>query len=335
MGKTFDALRRVDTQSNIPRERAPLAGEVAEKSQTAATNRGDNFETPTGVPFIEVGPHKVIEASPGLLDHPPVAPSRQRNLVLEDEVPLLTPLIEEAPQPRSTPVPHPLEVSFRPIVPSSQLNVPPARPQLAPELIAYHCPEHHASARFEALLDTLLSVVPSAKSAAFYFTSALFGVGTTTVLLNLALTAARRQLRVVVIDANDPRPGIAAKLDLDEQPGLHEVLSGEKALDEAIQESEQINLYALTNGARRTASGSRFMAVTMRSVLRDLRRKFDLVLVDGPRWNGHPEVIAAGVACDAVFVVMPESAAESPQMDQLVQMIPEQGARLGGCILAA
>jgi Mrp family chromosome partitioning ATPase len=73
----------------------------------------------------------------------------------------------------------------------------------------------------------------------------------------------------------------------------------------------------------------------MRSLVRDLRQRFDLLLVDGPRWDGRPEVVAAGAACDAVYVVMPETEAESPQLDHLFQVIPEQGARLAGCILTS
>jgi hypothetical protein len=71
----------------------------------------------------------------------------------------------------------------------------------------------------------------------------------------------------------------------------------------------------------------------MRSLLRHLREQFDLVLVDGPCWDGRPEVVALGCACDAVFLCLPESDQDTPETADLLQVIPEQGAALCGCVL--
>ncbi len=64
----------------------------------------------------------------------------------------------------------------------------------------------------------------------------------------------------------------------------------------------------------------------MRSVSAICGGSFDLVAVDGPRWDGRPDIVAIGVACDAVYVATPETEAEMPQVDQLIQVISEQGA---------
>jgi hypothetical protein len=40
------------------------------------------------------------------------------------------------------------------------------------------------------------------------------------------------------------------------------------------------------------------------------------------------------LACDAVYLVLPEKDAESPEADELLQALPAQGARLAGCVLA-
>ncbi len=72
----------------------------------------------------------------------------------------------------------------------------------------------------------------------------------------------------------------------------------------------------------------------MRSLLRRLRQQFDLVLVDGPRWDGQQDVVLLGTACDAVYLVVAEGEAESSQVGDLYVAIPAQGARLAGCILA-
>ncbi len=40
-------------------------------------------------------------------------------------------------------------------------------------------------------------------------------------------------------------------------------------------------------------------------------------------------------ACDSVLLVVPENEADTPQTDALLRLIPQQGARLAGCILVA
>jgi len=173
------------------------------------------------------------------------------------------------------------------------------------------------------------------RPAVLLFTSALPQTGNTTTLLNVAITAARQgRRRVVVVDANLRQPSVADRLGLPAAPGLREALAGTIALDEVIQPTEQPNLFALTAGVRDNA-GMRFVAETMRSLLRQLRQSFSLVFVDGPRWDGRQEGIVLASACDAVYLVVNEQQAETPQIDALLQHIPNQGARLAGCILVA
>lgn len=309
MGRMLDALRRAATGQGETDEQ-PAAPPLTLAAADAEPILADVEETE--IPFIEVGPHKSMEASPSVLACSPVAPPHR-------------------PIPPSTPPPstaEPRSVHFRAL---------PARPaprsRFAPELTAFHAPDQPASRSYRELLDAVCSAadVP----AALLFTPALPRSGNTTTLLNVAITAAREQRRrVLVVDANLRQPAIADRLGLPAAPGLREALAGTATLDDVLQETEQANLFALTAGVRESA-GVRFIAETMRSLLRQLRQRFGLVFVDGPRWDGRPDAIALASACDAVFLVAPEQEAETPQTDALLRIIPEHGARLAGCILIA
>jgi Mrp family chromosome partitioning ATPase len=216
-------------------------------------------------------------------------------------------------------------------------------------LVAYHAPGDPVSGRYRDLLGALLAALGDVSGArgglptrtfpgagALLFTSARPGAGTTTVLLNLAVTAVRQgRRRVVVVDANLRRPGVAARLGLPEFPGLCEVLGGTFSLDHALQETEQANLLALTAGfpSGGERAGVRFVAETVRSLLRQLRQRFDLVLVDAPPWDGRPDVALPATACDAVCLVLAGQEAETPRVDDLLRGIPAQGVRLVGCVL--
>jgi receptor protein-tyrosine kinase len=271
------------------------------------------------VPFIEVGPHRSLEASPSVLACAP---------------PARTPREEPPPAPRVEPHPAiapPRSVHFRPL-PGHQES----RGRFAPELVAYHAPDDSAARPYRDVLDAVLNAAAANdQPATLLFAPALPRSGNTTTLLNLAITAARRGRRVLVVDANLRQPSIAARLSLPPAPGLREALAGVADVDALVRLTEQANLLALTAGAAELGPGPRFVAETMRSLLRRLRQRSPLILVDGPRWDGRPDVTTLSAACDAVFLVVHESEAETPQTDALLRLIPEQGTRLAGCVLLA
>ncbi len=245
-------------------------------------------------PFIEVGPHRSLEGSADVLAAPPPAPR---------------------------------VVAFR--------AVPPAQSRISPDVLAFHQPGHSVSSQFRDLLNTIQAALPGRGPAALLFSGIKAGVGTTTVVLNLAICAAQPgRRRIVVVDGNERPPALAHRLGLPESPGLAEILAGTCPLEKAVQATEQADLFALTAGIKASAGPLRFQAETLGSLLRRLRQQFDLVFVDGPVWNGQPEVTSPGRVCDAVFLVTSAGDAGSPHLDELFIVLPEQGARLAGCIVA-
>jgi Mrp family chromosome partitioning ATPase len=314
MGKILEALKR--TAACCP----PEVGKPCLHRTSATEPELDDSELEASeveLPFVEVGPRKSFEASPGVLATRPMPPAVAN---------------EPADLARET---MPLrKVTFRNIPPEMR-DQQEAPSRFVPELIAFHNPEHPISQQYRHLLPPVLAAVPEARSQVLLFTSAVHGSGTTTVLLNVAITAVREaRKRVVVVDGNLRRPALAERLGMPEAPGVREVLAGVVPLEKALRETEQTGLLALTAGLDCPANGLRFVAETIRSLLRQLRHRFDLVLVDGPRWDGQPDVVLLGTACDAVYLVLPEAEADSAQVDDLYQVIPEQGARLAGCIVA-
>jgi Mrp family chromosome partitioning ATPase len=258
-------------------------------------------EAPEGeASFIEVGPHKFMEASAAVL--------------------------------AAKPAPQGLHgVAFRP--PPAATAEAPRSARVAEGIIAFHQPEHPVSAQYRDLLAALATSAGDPPRA-LLLAPALPDGDAGAVALNVAATAARAGRHVVVVDGCRRPPGAAERLGRAGRPGLTEVLSGAAPLDRAVQSTDLANLSLLPAGAPHLGGGVRFVAETLRSVLRQLRQRLDLVLVRGPYWDGRADVVALGAACDAVYLVLPEREAGSPQVDDLVQTLPSHGVRLGGYILA-
>jgi Mrp family chromosome partitioning ATPase len=255
------------------------------------------------MPFIEIGPKRQVEGSPDVLAMPLPHPGKPAGAVLLG--------------------PH--SVQFRNL---SQ----PAGPELAAELVAYHAPHQPAARQYAELLGSLLHSArkKSGKSQALLFTAVRAESGATTVLLNVAITAAQQGNKVVVVDGNLRRPGVARKLGLPDAPGLAELLAGECPADEPLRETAVEGLVALTAGAPAPVLVD---VGALHALVEQLREAFDLVLVDGPRWDGRSGCLALAQACDAVFLVAVAAEADSPPASELMRQMPGEGIALAGCVL--
>ena len=259
--------------------------------------------------YIEVGPQRFFEASADVL----------------------------AASPATSVLPRPHNTLLRSLVPA-----PPKR-GLAPELVAYHAPGQPSSARYSDLLASLLEagrIRAGVTCRTLLLSAAQTGIGTTTVLLNLAISAARQDLRVVVVDANLRRPALADRLALPTGPGLTDVLAGEVGLEDALQATAQENLFVLAAGSPTALLADE---TSIRDVVRKLTADHDLVLIDGPRiehplpaagraWDSRAVSLLAAVS-QAMYLVVPTAEAESDATRELTAGLAARALPLAGCIV--
>src|SRR5262249_5535707 len=283
-----DALKRMEEQHSPTSELKPLLRSYRPEldSQPEVPSEENSGE----IPFIEVGgPGTPLEASPLVL------PTTSGRSILRAHradqqrgprmpafaVPVVGPGGGQAPR----------GVVFRPVPVERSPSTLPAR--IAPELITLHQPEHPLSQQYRLLQAALLAQLPGTRPQVLLFTAAAPDLDTTTVLLNVAIASTQLEKpRVAVVDANLNRPAVAQRLGLDSAPGLREVLSGSVPLLRALQVTRQVNLHVLAAGEPGPANDELLSGDRIRSVLRQLREGFDLVLVDAPWWDGRPQIVA-------------------------------------------
>ena len=215
--------------------------------------------------------------------------------------------------------------------------VPPAPGRSAhgpdPGLVALHFPDHPVSSEYRTLRDEIVRQVPDATSRALLLTAAAPEAGTTTVLLNLGITLARDGQRVLVLDANVTRPGVAAKLALRPAPGLIDVLGQSLPLPWALQPTPVPSLQALAAGAAADpgASGGT-IGRELPKLVAQLRQWFDWVLIDAGVWGVVPERDSPCSAAAAVYLVTRESDAERPEFTGLRTWVKQLGGLLRGYV---
>jgi polysaccharide biosynthesis transport protein len=163
------------------------------------------------------------------------------------------------------------------------------------------------------------------------FTSASDAEGTSTTIANLAVALTRAGQHVVVVDANMRRPSLGGVFGLDDRMGVSDILSGHSQLGDAltiVEVSRDLPLDASSNGS---GGGGGLLEVlpagpipgdaaelldsrAMTDLLRELRSRADVVLVDVPPMLPVTDAMVLGTKVDAVVAVARARLASRPHL---------------------
>lgn len=312
MGRMLESLKHNENRRIHLREK-----HFFEDSLERDAHKGEEPATPDEVPFVEVGPNKSFEASahimaihpPQLKVQPPHAPKEMEKAVL-------------LPKP-ALPAIKPMNIAYEPWPTATQ-----GIGGIAPEIITHHQPDHAISRHYGDLVEQILSGHRN-ETPVLLFSAGRGQIGASTAVLNLAVAAGRKQgLKVVVIDAQNQKPGVGRKLGLEPKGGLPEVLAGKLALEQAVVATSIKNLHVLPTPMENEA---RVRPEAIHWMMGWLRENFDLVLIDGPTLETPSEVALWNAGSDGLYLVLAQGDNSQSQRSQ-VQAMPGSGGRLCGVI---
>jgi Mrp family chromosome partitioning ATPase len=334
MARTLQTLRQSDesrtgVEGLQAESRTPGAALRQEGEPTVAAPvepDADLSEATEEIPYIEVGGKETpIEASPSVLAFSPrPAPKLQLHRPEREE---------PAPNGDASEVIVEEEVSvrFRPW-PAGEPLPPPER-RIAASVLAFHEPEHRTCIAYRQVGMAIENQLPAGRPQTLCFTSVSRETRASDLVLNLAIMHAYDQsLKHVIVDANIISARTTELLGFTGVQGLRDVLAGLCSLRQALVDTGVAGLQALPVG-RPNPLAPIVAGNAMASVLRHLQARFDWVIIDAPPWDGRPDVTALGAACDAIYVVVRKQEAESDVVRTLLQLIPQQGGRLRGCVV--
>ncbi|HEV3118778.1 MAG TPA: hypothetical protein VGY58_17135 [Gemmataceae bacterium] len=280
------------------------------------------------VPFIEVGgPQKLVEGSPSVM-------AARTGLVGVNKIVSAPAQGAAAPATAAAEAKSVVKLAFRPLVQMEMALAPPTE-RFAKDLAAFHQPEGALGEQYRGLVRDLTAQATPVRPHVLLVAPATSANDVTVLVLNVAITKAREgNVSVVVVDAGLQQPALAQLLGMPESPGLCDVLSGTKSLQRAVRETGLAGLHALTAGKLADDAHGFLAGDAMRAVVRHLRSHYGWVAIRAPVWDGRPDLVALGCACDAAYLVLGEAEARNPVVQELLRVIPGQGIPLRGCIYA-
>ncbi|MEM0983102.1 MAG: polysaccharide biosynthesis tyrosine autokinase [Planctomycetota bacterium] len=180
---------------------------------------------------------------------------------------------------------------------------------------------------------TTLRAMQRAGHRSIMFFAAAPRSGASSLVTNFAFAAARVEQKVLIIDANLRRPSVHRSLGLEQGPGVSDVLAGTTEFENAVQSTDEPNLYVLSAGSREHRVFERLGTRAMAALLEKAKQDYDLVILDVA-----PAVVAGDAASlstqvDASVMVVRAYSEKRGMVARLQREMSESHADLLGIVI--
>jgi receptor protein-tyrosine kinase len=195
-------------------------------------------------------------------------------------------------------------------------------------------PQHPRAESVRILRTNLQFIDVDRDRSVITVTSAVEAEGKTSTACNLAIALAQSGMRVALVEGDLRRPQLAEQFGLESAVGLTTVLVGRVSLEEAVQETEVPGLDVLTSGARPPNPAEIVQTGAMEQLVADLRRSYDIVLIDAPPLLPVTDATILALLSDGALLVVRHGRTGHDQVRAAVDRLQTVGATLFGTVLS-
>jgi polysaccharide biosynthesis transport protein len=158
--------------------------------------------------------------------------------------------------------------------------------------------------------------------------------GKTSTSFNLSLALAQRGSRVLLVDADLRKPGVARSLDIPNDRGLSGVLTGAHPLEEALQQIEAVpNLWVLPAGPRPPNPAELLSSPRMEQLLGELRERFEHVVLDSPPLLMVTDATVLATLADGVILIVESGVTARDALARSHRILKIAGGRVLGVVM--
>ncbi len=191
------------------------------------------------------------------------------------------------------------------------------------------------SEAFRRLQSNVIYSQPDNTLRVLMVTSSHKGEGKSTVLANFAVTLAEAGKRVLVVDADFRRPGVANIFGVAEAPGILEHLFENSSLPEVIQKSSVEGVDILTTGKVAPNPASLSKSTKLRQLIVDLKDQYDHILIDTAPYGMITDAAPLIHLTDGVILIVRFNDTKETELDHTVEALQRTQANILGTVMTS
>jgi capsular exopolysaccharide synthesis family protein len=203
----------------------------------------------------------------------------------------------------------------------------------SPDLIVLQEPKSVYAEAYRVVRTSLLFSSPDNPPRILVVTSPGPQEGKSVTSVNLAMTMALGEHRVLLIDGDLRKPRLHKVFGLDNTRGLSNVIRGEISCEQAYQKTPVRGLTVITSGRVPPNPSELLGSARMAELLVHLRTQFDRIIVDCTPIISVTDAAVLGARADGVILVVKAGATRRHILQRSRQLLDDVQAKIVGAVL--
>ncbi len=191
----------------------------------------------------------------------------------------------------------------------------------------------HVREAYKALRTNLLFSLPSDECKKIAITSAYASEGKSTNCLNLAISFAEMNSKVLIIDCDLRRGGLSSLLEVKKSLGLSDYLAGMCSLEDVLVKSKFDNLSCICSGSVPPNPIELLSIEKMGELVNKLSAEYDYIFFDTAPINIVSDTMVVSKYSDGVVLVVLQNSTDKDSIDGALEKLDFAGAKVLGFVL--
>ena len=218
-----------------------------------------------------------------------------------------------------------------PRIPETTVDVDGTRSTSA-NLVTHYSPKSPISEAFRTLRTNIHFADPDQTIQTLLVSSAGPSEGKSTIVSNLAITIANAGRRTLLVDCDLRKPNLHNIFELDRDPGLTTILSGEISWKDATMDTRVENLSLISSGPIPPNPTEMVDSQAMRSLVGTFQDEFDMVLFDSPPIVAVTDAAIISSYSGGVLLVVELGRSRSSGVNRAIDLLEKVKANLMGLV---
>lgn len=201
------------------------------------------------------------------------------------------------------------------------------------KLITKYDPKSPVSEQYRTIRTNILYSSIDEEIRSLMVTSAGPGEGKSTTTANLAIVFAQQGKRVLLVDADLRKPTVHYTFQLTNAIGLTSILTKELDLLEAVNNTDDENLYVLSSGPIPPNPSELLGSKAMKRFFSRAMDEFDLIIFDTPPVLAVTDAQILGNICQGSLLVVGSGKTEREALTKTKELLMATNCKLFGTVL--